>query len=76
MSRRGDCYDNAAMESFFATLKKELIYRSSWPSRREARGAIHEYIEVFYNRKRRHSYLGQLSPADYERRNSVAMLAA
>jgi transposase InsO family protein len=76
MSRRGDCYDNAAMESFFATIKKELIYRSSWPTRREARAAIHDYIALFYNRKRRHSYLGHTSPAEFERKHSAAMLAA
>ena len=67
MSRRGDCWDNAVIESFFATLKLELIHRCSYRSREAARLAIFEYIEVFYNRQRRHSYLGYLSPAEFER---------
>jgi putative transposase len=66
MSRRGDCWDNAVVESFFATLKKELIHRKPWPTARAAREAIVEYIEVFYNRKRKHSTLGYLSPANFE----------
>lgn len=66
MSGRGNCWDNAAVESFFGTLKKELIYKRSWPTRREAAAAIHEYIEVFYNRRRRHSTLGGISPARFE----------
>jgi putative transposase len=53
-------------ESFFSTLKLDLLYRRSWPTRAAARSAIFEYIEVFYNRERRHSTLGNLSPADYE----------
>lgn len=69
MSGRGNCYDNAVVESFFGTLKRELIYRRSWPTRREARRAIHEYIEVFYNRKRRHSTLGGISPEQFEQRH-------
>jgi transposase InsO family protein len=68
MSRRGDCWDNAVIESFFATLKLELIHRGSFRTREEARLAIFEYIEVFYNRQRRHSYLGYLSPAEFELR--------
>ena len=66
MSRRGDCWDNAVAESFFATLKLDLIYRETFRTRREARQAIFNYIEVFYNRQRRHSYLGYLSPAEFE----------
>jgi putative transposase len=66
MGSRGDAYDNAVAESFFATLKKELVHRQSWPSRRELSTAVFEYIEAFYNRDRRHSTLGMLSPADYE----------
>jgi putative transposase len=66
MSRRGNCWDNAVVESFFATLKRELLYRRSWPSRDEAAASIHEWIENFYNRERRHSYLGFQSPDDYE----------
>ncbi len=67
MSRRGDCWDNAPMESFFASLKKELIHGADFATRAEARAAIVEYIEVFYNTKRRHSSLGYVSPAEYER---------
>lgn len=66
MGSRGDCYDNAVAESFFATLKKELVNRRSWPTRRELGAAVFEYIEVFYNRERRHSTLGYRSPVDYE----------
>jgi putative transposase len=64
----GDAYDNALAESFFASLETELIDRSSWPSRAAARLAVFEYIEAFYNRQRRHSALGQLSPEEFERR--------
>ena len=67
MGSRGDAYDNAVAESFFATLKKELVHRRSWPTRRELGSAVFEYIEAFYNRERRHSTLGMLSPAEYER---------
>ena len=67
MGSRGDCFDNAVAESFFATLKKELIRRQSWPTRAELRQAVFEYIELFYNATRRHSTLGFLSPAEYER---------
>jgi putative transposase len=63
---RGDCFDNAAMESFHASLKKDLIHRRSWPTKAETRTAVFEYIEAFYNRRRRHSRLGMLSPVDYE----------
>jgi len=54
-------------ESFFATLKTELIHRCAWPTRRQARTAIHEYIAMFYNKQRRHSYLGYLSPMEFEK---------
>ena len=69
MSRPGNCWDNAVVESFFATLKTELLSaeRASW-TRQEARTAIFEYVEGFYNRTRRHSTLGYLSPAEFERR--------
>ena len=67
MGSRGDCFDNAVAESFFATLKKELIRRQPWPTRAELRQAVFEYIELFYNATRRHSTLGFLSPAEYER---------
>lgn len=66
MSRAGNCYDNAAMESFFGTLKCELIHDRHYRTRAEARQDIFEYIEVFYNRQRRHSSLGYLSPVAYE----------
>jgi putative transposase len=67
MSRRANCWDNAPMESFFASLKKELVFDAAFATRAEARAAIIEYIEVFYNSKRRHSSLGYVSPAEYER---------
>jgi putative transposase len=66
MGSRGDAYDNAVAETFFATLKKELVNRRSWPSRLELQSAVFEYIEAFYNRQRRHSTLGMLSPVAYE----------
>ena len=66
MSRKGDCWDNAVAESFFATLKVELVYETLFITRAQARQQIFEYIEVFYNRARRHSYLGYVSPVDYE----------
>jgi putative transposase len=66
MGSRGDAYDNAVAETFFATLKKELVNRRSWPSRLELQSAVFEYIEAFYNRQRRHSTLGMVSPAEYE----------
>jgi transposase InsO family protein len=66
MGSRGDAYDNAVAETFFATLKKELVNRRSWPSRLELQSAVFEYIEAFYNRQRRHSTLNMLSPTNYE----------
>jgi putative transposase len=66
MSRKGNCWDNAVAESFFATLKTELVYQRRFATREDAREAIFEFIEVFYNRQRRHSSLGYLSPIDYE----------
>ena len=70
MSRRADCYDNAVMESFFATVKKEEAER--FPSYSDAKMALFDYIEGFYNQRRRHSTLGQISPAAFERRASAA----
>lgn len=67
MGSKGDCFDNAAAESFFATLKKELVHRHSWPSRQKLRSAVFDYIESFYNRERRHSTLGYLSPEEFEK---------
>ena len=66
MSRRASCWDNAVAESFFGTLKNELIYRRPWLNRASVRTAISEYIEVFYNRIRRHSTIGNMSPAKFE----------
>jgi transposase InsO family protein len=76
MSRLGDCWDNAVAESFFATLKAELIYRRPWPTKSEAKTAIHDYIGAFYNPNRRHSSLGYLSPMDYERQHAAGIVAA
>jgi putative transposase len=73
MGSRGDAYDNAVAESLFATLKKELVHRRSWPTRRQLGSAVFEYIEAFYNRERRHSTLGMLSPAEYERTQNNAI---
>lgn len=67
MSRKGECLDNAVAESFFGTLKTELIDHEVYPTKADARRSVFEYIEVFYNRHRRHSYLGYVSPAEYER---------
>jgi len=67
MSRRGDCWDNSAVESFFASLKKERVYRTTYPTRAAARADIFDYIEAFYNSRRRHSTLGQISPMEFER---------
>ena len=64
MSRRGDCYDNAVVESFFGTLKQELVHHASWQDLASARAAIHDYVEVFYNRQRLHSSLGYRTPAE------------
>jgi len=66
MSRRGNCWDNAPMESFFATLKKELVYQTTYATRAAAQRSVFEYIEVFYNRQRKHSALGYMSPCEYE----------
>jgi putative transposase len=66
MGAKGSCFDNAVLESFHATIKKDLIHRRSWPTKGEARVAVFEYIEVFYNRRRRHSTLGYLSPVQFE----------
>lgn len=76
MGSTGDAYDNAAMESFYATLQTELLDRRQWPDRDALRGAIFHFIEVFYNRRRRHSSLGQLSPTDYETRYARKQAAA
>jgi putative transposase len=79
MSRAGNCFDNAVAESFFATLKRELVERpdrAPWPTRAAARVALFDYIEAFYNRRRRHSTLRYLSPAAYESAHQAAAAAA
>ena len=70
MSRRGNCYDNASMESFWSTLKLELLYRRDFACHLEARTEIFDYIEAFYNRRRIHTALGGLSPSDFELKNN------
>jgi len=76
MGSVGDCYDNAVCETFHASLKKEKIYRQSWPTRAAARTAIFEYIEGWYNPRRRHSTLGYLSPIEFEQQHTeLAQLA-
>ena len=76
MSRRGNCWDNAPTESFFATLKKEKVHRTRFETRDQARGAIFQWIEVWYNRKRRHSTLGYISPEAFERKHQQEQAAA
>lgn len=76
MSRVGDCWDNAVAESFFATLKRELADDADWATRDDARTAVFEYIEVWYNRQRRHSSLGYVSPVAYEQQQQRIRNAA
>jgi transposase InsO family protein len=71
MSRKGNCYDNAVAESFFHSLKVELIHHDDYRTRQQAQSAIFEYIEVFYNRQRKHSYLNYLSPVEFEERQAA-----
>ena len=73
MSRNGNCYDNAVVESFFGVLKRECVNRTRYRTRDEARADIFEYIEVFYNRKRRHGYLGNISPVDFEKQSAKSL---
>lgn len=75
MSRKGNCYDNAPVESFFASLKRELIHRSQFNTRQDARMAVFAWIEGWYNRRRRHSALGYLSPEQFERQHQSLMAA-
>lgn len=70
MSRRGNCYENASMESFWSTLKLELVYRSRFATHHQPQSAIFDFIEAFYNRQRRHTSLGGLSSADFELKNN------
>ena len=76
LSRPRQCWDNAVAESFFATLKTELIDRQSWPTRTAAQRAIFEFVEVFYNRQRLHTALGCRTPTEYESREVVGSQAA
>jgi putative transposase len=76
MSRKGNCYDNAVAESFFATLKTELVHDEDWATRAQARSAIFEYLEVFYNRRRRHSSIGYVSPEEFELKYEEEKMAA
>jgi putative transposase len=76
MSRKGNCYDNAPMESFWGTLKNELVFHRRYATREEAIREITEYIEIFYNRERRQKRLGYLSPVAYERLFYVQRMAA
>ena len=76
MSRRGNCWDNAPVESFFATLKRELVHRRRFQRRSEAKAALFEYIEVFYNARRKHSALGYLSPVVFEAKHRRSMVLA
>jgi len=76
MNRKGNCFDNAPMESFWGTLKQELVYHRRYRTRREAIQDITEYIEIFYNRQRRQVRLGFLSPVVYEQRYYAGLLAA
>ena len=71
MSRRGDCWDNAAMESFFSTLKRERVYRRQYATRDQARADVFDYIERFYNPRRRHSTLDLVSPDQFEKLNQA-----
>ena len=73
MSRRGNCWDNAVVESFFSSLKKERIRRKTNRSRDVARADLFDYIETFYNRKRRHGHLGGVSPEAYEKVSELAL---
>jgi len=72
MSRKGNAYDNAVAESFFGNLKNELVHHCDFRTREEARSAIFDYIEPFYNRTRKHQTLGYVSPMQFEKQNGVA----
>ena len=75
MSKKGDCWDNSVAESFFGSLKTERVFSSAYKNREEARGDIVDYIEMFYNSRRRHSYLGYLSPREHEKMMSLKKAA-
>lgn len=73
MSKKGDCWDNAVAESFFHTLKVELVHRNKFKTRDEGKRKIFEYVEMYYNRKRAHSTIGYLSPFEYERQSALSL---
>jgi putative transposase len=75
MSRKGNCWDNAVAESFFATIKKELVHHRRWTTRLELQDALFEYIQVFYNRRRLHSSIGYMTPAELESDYALAPAA-
>ncbi len=75
MSRKGNCYDNACAETFFSTIKCEMLYQTNYKTREEARRDIFWYIEIYYNRKRRHQALGYLTPVDYKQRYFAELAA-
>ena len=75
MSRKGDCWDNAVAESFFGTLKLELVFWEKYETRVQATGGIIDYIEMFYNSQRRHSYLGYLTPMEFEEKLTLQKVA-
>ena len=75
MSRKGNCWDNACAETFFSTIKCEMLYHKKYMTRQEVRRDIFWYIEVFYNRKRRHQALGYLTPMEYKRRYMEGLAA-
>jgi len=72
MSRKGECHDNAVAESFFHTLKEELVYDEDFATKQKARQAIFKYIELFYNRRRQHTYIGNKAPFVYEEMKAAA----
>jgi putative transposase len=72
MGDRGSCYDNAVVEAFFASLKRECTRRRKYETREQARADVFDYIERFYNRNRRHGYVGNISPTEFEERASGA----
>jgi putative transposase len=76
MSRKGDCYDNAVAESFFATLRAELLDHESYATRKDAESSIRDYLDTFYNPVRRHSFLGYVSPIEFELRRRISEMAA
>ena len=75
MSRKGDCWDNAVAESFFGTLKTELVHGADYSTRVQEKGDIVDYIEMFYNSRRLHSYLGYMSPVDWEKQAALLKAA-